>query len=107
VSRYLGRVREGDLINMMRRIRDLRRYLGRVREGDLINMMRRMRDLRRWAHEHQMDPWAVRQALVIALALDTAAALKYGVSSENLEAFDREIRDDVQGWVEAEEREER
>jgi len=81
------------------------RYLGRVREGDLINMMRYIRDLRRWAYEHKVDPWAVRRALVMVLALDTAAALKRGVSSENLEAFDREIRASVQEWVEAQERE--
>jgi len=72
---------------------------GSVSAPWLLEVLKRIRDLRRWAALEHVDPWAVRQGLIIALALDTEAARRRGISREDLEAFDREAQQDASEWV--------
>lgn len=41
----------------------------------------------------------MRQGLLIALELDTAAALERGVPRQNLEKFDQVAKADTQAWI--------
>jgi len=59
-----------------------------VQEMDLLQVLKKFRDLRAWAVRARMDPWALRQGLLLGLHLDTVAALQRGVPRENLQAFD-------------------
>jgi hypothetical protein len=59
-----------------------------VNEKDLYAVLKKIRDLRAYAVRTHRDPWATRQALLFAIAMDTAAALERGVSGEDLRAFD-------------------
>jgi len=61
--------------------------------------MLKLRDLRLWAVINDIDPWAVRQMLVIALEMDTKAALDRGIKREDLENFDKLVKEDVQKWM--------
>ena len=57
-------------------------------ERDLLQALKKIRDLRAWAVRKRIDPWALRQALLLTIHIDTAAALKRGISSEGIQAFD-------------------
>lgn len=70
-----------------------------VRERDLTTCMVYIRDMRAHAVINNVDPWAVRQALVLALEMDTAAALERGVKPEELRRFDTFIKKDVRAWL--------
>jgi len=73
--------------------------MSRVSEEDLRLVMEKIRDLRKWALSWEIDPWAMRQGLIIALELDTGAALERGVSSLDLEQFDKKIRADIKIYI--------
>jgi len=47
--------------------------------------------IRAYALEKKVNPWAVREALVIALALDAAAARDSGISYKELTEFDNQV----------------
>ena len=70
-----------------------------VSERDLVTCMRFIRDMRAHAVINNVDPWAVRQALILALEIDTATALKRGIKPEELRRFDTFIKKDVKTWL--------
>lgn len=70
-----------------------------VSSQDLLKVMVKIRDLRAYTVRERLDPWAVRQGLILALELDTAAALERRVPIENLQEFDQAVRADVRTWV--------
>ena len=59
-----------------------------VKERDLYQVLVWLRDLRLRAVKKKIDPWALRQGLLMVLYLDTVAALERGIPRENLQAFD-------------------
>lgn len=63
-----------------------------VSEMDLLEILVRLMDLRAWAEKRKKDPWAFRQAIILILELDTAAAKENGVKEAALEEFDRLAR---------------
>ncbi len=63
-----------------------------VTDKDLIQALERLRDLRLWAHRTKADPWAVRQALLTALEMDTHAARSKGIRPTDLEWFDQRAK---------------
>jgi len=73
-----------------------------VDRDSLVATLQRLKDLRAWAMKKGIDAWAVRQALVIVMAMDTAAALRRGVSRRQLDFFDRVVRADAEKWLEIE-----
>lgn len=70
-----------------------------VDEGQLLEVLKRLRDVRAWAVKRRLDPWAFRQAMIIVMELDTAAAIAEGRSPEQLAEFDRVAREDAREWV--------
>ena len=60
-----------------------------VKERDLLQVLKWLRDLRLRAVKKRIDPWALRQGLLLILHLDTRAALERGVPREDLRTFDR------------------
>jgi len=70
-----------------------------VSEEELKAVMNEMEQLRAWCVRNRINPWAFREALLIALELDTVAALGRGVRTEELEWFDETVRRDVRGWL--------
>jgi len=60
-----------------------------VKERDLLQVLKWLRDLRLRVYKKNIDPWALRQGLLLILHLDTRAALERGVPHEDLRAFDR------------------
>ena len=73
-----------------------------VNGEDLLFVLKKLRDLRAWAVHTETDPWAFRQALVMVMELDTAAALERGVSIQELHGFDIAVRADFRSRVEEE-----
>jgi hypothetical protein len=71
---------------------------------DFEDVMVKIRDLRLWATRRRLDPWAFRQALIVALEIDTQAALDHGISRDQLANFDRVAREDIRGWLKGKER---
>jgi len=70
-----------------------------VSEDELVQVLCWVRNLRKWAVRTQIDPWAIRQGLVMALEMDTAAALKRGIKPEDLQNFDQVVRQDIKAWI--------
>ena len=70
-----------------------------VRDKDLIGAMRWIRDLRAWAYHNHIDPWAVRQALIMALEADTDAALRRGISKADLDRFDSLAKTEIKQLI--------
>jgi len=62
-------------------------------------VLTRLRDLRLYTTRRHGDPWAFRQALLIALELDTASALETGHTPEQLAEFDVVARKDAREWL--------
>ena len=62
---------------------------GTVKEKDLHQVLVWLRDLRVRAYKKNIDPWALRQGILMILYLDTVAALERGVPHEDLQKFDR------------------
>ena len=72
---------------------------GIVSEKDLVGAMRWIRELRKWALVNDTDPWAVRQAILMALEMDTEAALQRGVKLQALQRFDEIVKADIKEWL--------
>lgn len=70
-----------------------------VNEQELIGCMMFVRNMRAWAVQNNVDPWAVRQTLLIALHLDTKAALNRGIKHQDLQHFDRAARWSIGQWL--------
>ena len=70
-----------------------------ISKKDLTEVLARLRDVRAWNVKRKGDPWAFRQALILVLELDTAAALQRGVTPRDLTFFDATVRKNVQTWV--------
>jgi hypothetical protein len=77
--------------------------VSRVREEDLKWALGRLRDLRAHAIRRGIDPWAIRQALLIAIEFDTQAALERGISLEELYTFDQIVKRDTGLWIQTRE----
>jgi len=73
--------------------------LERVDEAQFLLVMGRLRDLRLWTLRNRINPWATRQALIIALQIDAYAALHRGVSRQDLAKFDVKVVSDAQEWI--------
>jgi len=58
---------------------------------DLGEILKRLVKIRAYALEKKVNPWVVREALVIVLALDTAAARDSGISYKELTEFDSQV----------------
>jgi len=69
-------------------------------EKDLKQALMLVRNLRQQAVIAKLDPWAVRQALWIALELDRQAAKERGVAVKDLEKFDLTSVLDARAWAE-------
>ena len=69
-------------------------------EKNLAGCLKRIRNMRHWAVTNNINPWTFRQALVMAIYIDTAGALARGVKPEQLQQFDATIKQDVIKWVE-------
>jgi len=63
-----------------------------IDKKDLLEVLGRLRDVRAWNVRRDGDPWAFRQALIIVLELDTAAAHQRGVAPRDLSRFDDQAR---------------
>jgi len=59
-----------------------------VNERHLLLALKKQRDLREWAVRRHIDPWAFREALILVLHIDAAAALERGVPPQNIQTFD-------------------
>ena len=70
-----------------------------VNEKDLLRALNGLRNVMALHVERKGDPWAFRQALVIVLELDTAAALERGVDIRVLNSFDVTVRADARAWA--------
>jgi len=73
--------------------------MSEVSELDLIKVLEWIRGLRAWAVKNDIDPWALRQGLVIALEMDTYCFLERGISLEDLKKFDRKVSYDAKMWI--------
>lgn len=71
-----------------------------VSEAELEKALKRIRALRLWAVQSDIDPWALRQALLMALEMDTKAALGRGIRPEALRDFDARVKADIRTWLE-------
>lgn len=70
----------------------------KVNEDNLMEVLRWIRDLRKKALFRKMEPWTVRQGLVMALEFDTESALERGISKGTLDRFDNMIKEDLKKW---------
>ena len=71
-----------------------------VNQDNLLEAMRRLRSFRRSACIDKLDPWAVRQALIIIVEMDAIAAVAHGVKPGDLDTFDDVVRQQARQWVE-------
>jgi len=60
-----------------------------VRKQDLLQVLKWLRDLSLRAVKKKIDPWAVRQGLILVLQSGTKIALERGVKLEVIQQFDR------------------
>lgn len=67
-----------------------------VNERHLLQALKMLRALRAWAVHTRADPWAIRQALLMAIHLDTKAARMRGVPAEALRTFDRLVEENAE-----------
>jgi len=70
-----------------------------VSEDELIQALQFIKEMRLYALNMNMEPWSIRQALILALEMDTTAAIERGVPKKKLEQFDSEVRRDFKSWV--------
>jgi len=70
-----------------------------IDKKELLEVLGRLRDVRALHVRREGDPWAFRQALIIVLELDTAAAHQRGVTPRDLSRFDATVREGAQTWV--------
>jgi len=70
-----------------------------VSELDLVKVLEWIKGLREWAVRNDIDPWAVRQGLIIALEMDTYLILDRGIPLEHLKNFDKKTSYDAKMWI--------
>lgn len=70
-----------------------------ITAAELTLAMRDLRDVRARHLQRGGDPWAMRQALILVLELDTRAALDHGVTRESLARFDVGARASAEEWL--------
>ena len=70
-----------------------------IPERDFYLALKKLRDFRAWAVKKNIDPWALRQALITVFEMDTAVATERGVDPEKLEAFDAKAREEARGFI--------
>lgn len=70
-----------------------------IDEKDLMAALTKIRDLRLFAITSNLDPWALRQALIMALELSTIAAIDTGIQKEKLDEFDQKAREATKDFV--------
>jgi len=70
-----------------------------VSERDLLLVLKWMEGFRKWSIRNNIDPWAVRQGLIILLEMDTYSMLDHGISLEALKEFDRKASHDAKMWI--------
>jgi len=73
--------------------------VGTVNEKDFKACLLKLRSLRLWAVQNNIDPWAFRQMLLIALEMDTKVALERGIKPSDLQNFDSIAKEDIQSWM--------
>ena len=66
------------------------------RAEDLNRVMSWVRDFRKWQHQEKIDPYVVRQGIIMMLEADTDAALANQVNPEELQKFDDGVRAEAQ-----------
>lgn len=66
-----------------------------IKTEELFEALKRIRDLREWSVREKVNPWAVRQALVIGLEMDSVAAIERGVTPRDLSGFDSMVKADA------------
>jgi len=59
-----------------------------IRKQDLLQVLKWLRDLSLRAVKKKIDPWAVRQGLILVLQSSTKAALERGISLKVIQQFD-------------------
>ena len=69
-----------------------------IRAAHLKAALTQMRNVRAWSIKNDINPWAFRQALLFALEVDTHHALQK-VKKEDLDRFDKAVKEDTQGWI--------
>lgn len=72
-----------------------------VPEEDLVRALMSLREFRAWGVREDIDPWAIRQALIMVLAMDTEAALERGVDPDTLFTFDEEAETKAGEFIES------
>ena len=72
----------------------------RAPQADDIQMVLTwLADVRALAIINNVDPWALRQALVTVLEVDTLTLVEKGLSREGLERFDMVARREARKWI--------
>lgn len=66
-----------------------------LKDKHLEGIMDHIRTMRRWAVENHVGPWVVRQGLITAIAFDTDAAYRHGVTRAELDRFDALATDEA------------
>jgi len=70
-----------------------------VTTSQFLEAMKALREARARHVQRTGDPWAMRQALITVLELDTRAALDHGVSMKDLDRFDAGARKFALEWL--------
>jgi dTDP-4-dehydrorhamnose reductase len=70
-------------------------------EEDIVQALQFMKELRLYAINMDMEPWSLRQALILTLEMDTIAMLEKGIPQKNIDQFDDEIRRDLKSWLQS------
>jgi len=70
-----------------------------VDEKHLRLCMAKIRELRAMSVNRKISPWVVRQALLIAIAIDTHVAIKRGIPLQSLKEVDTMVAEDVEKWI--------
>ena len=70
-----------------------------ISEKELIGCMTFIKEMRIWAALNNVDPFAIRQALLTALHIDTKVALARGIKHKDLQIFDQTVRQDIGQWL--------
>jgi len=63
-----------------------------IKNEELLEALKRIKALREWSVKEKINPWAVRQALIIGLEMDTVAAQELGITLRNIQFFDERAR---------------
>ena len=70
-----------------------------IKRKELLEALKRIRDLREWSAREKVNPWAVRQALIIGLEMDSIAAHEHGVTPRDLSRFDDQARGSAHRYI--------